>query len=331
MAIDSFIRQRQESWDELDGIVEDVYRRGAKRVAPHHLERMIHLYRQVSSDLAHLRTMQADQALVTRLNRLVTRAHGQIYRAAPRRTLSLLRFFLVRYPRIFRETGRMTLASFLLCAIVYAMAYQIVQTQPQVVADILGGMADEFTGPKTAADIRERFFSVDRAGAAPVVASAITANNIRVALLAFGLGVTLGIGTVYVLIVNSAMLGGIAGAFARSGIESELWITVLPHGALELSAIVVAGGAGLTIGWAMWHPGQRTRRLALREEAVKAVQLAVGLVPAFCVAGFIEGFITTREAMPDAVKLTLGITVAAAFWLYLFFGGWGGEGEKRPA
>ena len=87
------------------------------------------------------------------------------------------------------------------------------------------------------------------------------------------LGITFGVGTVYMMIFNGAMVGGIAGAFAKSGIGWQFWMVILPHGALELSAVVIAGGAGLMMGYGLWCPGQRTRRRALREEVVRAMQL----------------------------------------------------------
>ena len=117
------------------------------------------------------------------------------------------------------------------------------------------------------------------------------------------------------------MLGGIAGAFAKSGIGWQFWMVILPHGALELSAVVVAGGAGLLLGYSLWCPGQRTRRRALREEAVRAMQLAVGLVPAFAVAGIFEGFVTPSDAIPEPLKVGLGVAAAAVFWLYLLLAG----------
>ena len=81
-------------------------------------------------------------------------------------------------------------------------------------------------------------------------------------------GVTFGVGTVYVLVVNGAMLGGYSGSFGESGLGRELWLTILPHGALELSAIIVAGAAGLLIGFGLWCPGRRTR---LRTRALVAL------------------------------------------------------------
>ncbi len=123
------------------------------------------------------------------------------------------------------------------------------------------------------------------------------------------------------MVLNGAMLGGIAGAFAKSGIHGQLWAVILPHGALELSAVVVAGAAGLLLGYGLWCPGQRTRRRALREEGLRAMQLAVGLVPAFAVAGLFEGLVTPSDAIPEALKVILGIATATVFWLYLFLGG----------
>jgi len=192
-----------------------------------------------------------------------------------------------------------------------------VQSSPQVVADILGGADAEFYGPKSVADIRERFGHEGD----PLLSSFVITNNIRVALAAFALGITFAVGTVYMMVVNGAMLGGIAGAFAKSGIAGQFWMVILPHGALELSAVVVAGGAGLVMGYALWCPGQRTRRKALREEAVRAMQLAVGLIPAFAVAGLFEGLVTPSDAIPESLKVILGAAAAAVFWLYLLLAG----------
>jgi uncharacterized membrane protein SpoIIM required for sporulation len=280
----------------------------------------------VSADLARLRAQEADPALVREINRLVTRAHGQIYRGAARgRRLGLIQFFLVGYPRLFRETWKFTLASFAICALSAAMAFTTVQSSPEIVADVMGGADQEFYGEKAPADIRERFGH----GANPLLSSFVTVNNIRVALAAFALGITFGVGTLYVLLVNGTMLGAYTGAYAKSGVAGAFWMTILPHGALELSAIVIAGGAGLLVGYALWCPGQRTRRRALREEAVRAVRLAAGLVPAFIVAGAYEGLLTPSDAIAQKWKVALGVATTIVFWLYLFLGGHQREQEEH--
>jgi uncharacterized membrane protein SpoIIM required for sporulation len=317
MNLDVWLGDRRPAWQRLEAIVDGLYRRGPRRTGPAELRELTELYPAVCADLARLRASGADPALVGGINRLVTRAHGQIYRGGPKRSWRPSDFFLVHYPRLFRQTWKFTLASFLLSAVSAMMAFSTVQKSPEVVADILGRGESEFYGPKSVADIRERFGHQGN----PMLSSFVITNNIRVALAAFALGITFGAGTVYMLVVNGAMLGGIAGAFAKSGIQGQMWMVILPHGALELSAVVVAGGAGLLMGYALWCPGQRTRRRALREEGVRAMQLAAGLVPAFIVAGLFEGLVTPSDAIPDSLKVALGIATAVVFWLYLFLGG----------
>lgn len=318
MSLDQFIRDRRPEWEKLESIVALSDRRGVRRLQPEAAHTLVHLYRDVSADLARLRALDASPELVSQINRLVARAHGQIYRSAGRKSHSIAEFFLVHYPRLFRETWRFTFASFLISCLFAGIAYRMVQTHPDLVADIMGPqMAQEFRGEKTADDIKTRF----RVPPHAILSSLVTGNNIVVALKAFALGITFGIGTVYVLMFNGMMVGGIAGAYARSGVARDLWMTLLPHGALELSAIVVAGGAGLMLGYSLWCPGQRTRRRALREDAMKAGQLVIGLIPAFMVAGFIEGFITPNDSLPDVFKVILGVLIAVVFWLFLCLGG----------
>src|SRR5262245_1392847 len=113
MSLETLIESRRPVWDRLDRIVSDVYRRGVRRVSNADVHLMIYLYREVSGDLARLRVLQADPQLIARVNRLVARAHGQIYRGTERRSFSVAGFFLKRYPQLVRETWRFTFASFL--------------------------------------------------------------------------------------------------------------------------------------------------------------------------------------------------------------------------
>jgi len=318
MSLESFVEERQPDWEELSATLEAALKKGPSRLPEERVVRAVHLYRAVCADLARLRMLDADSALASKLNRLLARTHSLLYREMPRSSLSVSEFFLVRVPSLFREYWRYTLASFVCSALFFGMAFGSVQKHPEVVSDIMGCCwGDEFSGEKESGDIRDRF----RVLPSPVLSSHVTTNNVKVALTAFALGITFGVGTVYMLVVNGTMLGGMAGAFAQSGTSYDFWMTILPHGALELSAIVIAGGTGLMMGYALWCPGGRTRRLALREEAEKAVQLAVGLIPAFVIAGTIEGFVTPLSGLSDSVKVGLGVFAAVVFWSYLLVGG----------
>jgi uncharacterized membrane protein SpoIIM required for sporulation len=321
------LTERRPAWKRLGELLNTIQRKGPRRCETAQVQELIRLYRETAADLARLRTLRADPQEVAHVNRLVAASHGLIYRGdRRRRSGGLLRFFAREYPRLVRQTWAYSLTSFLIGAAFAGMAFVTVQHSPEVVSDIMGGGDAEFLERHSADDIRQRFQVLP----SHMLSGFVTTNNIRVAILAFALGITYGLGTVYVLAVNGVMLGGFAGAYARSGVGGDFWLTVLPHGALELSAIVLAGGSGLLLGHALWRPGDRTRRLALRETAAVSVQLAVGLIPAFIVAGLIEGFVTPSREMSQELKLGLGILAAAVFWTYVLLAGRGPAAHEAP-
>ena len=136
MSLDVWLRERRPVWQRLEAIVDGLYGRGPRRIPPQDLREMTELYQAACADLARLRGESGDPAIVGPLNRLVTRAHGQIYRGGPRRSWRVGDFFFVQYPRLVRREWRFILASFLLSALSAVMAFATVQKSPEVVADI---------------------------------------------------------------------------------------------------------------------------------------------------------------------------------------------------
>jgi uncharacterized membrane protein SpoIIM required for sporulation len=149
------------------------------------------------------------------------------------------------------------------------------------------------------------------------LSSIILANNVQVALLAFALGIGFGIPTLYMLVRNAELLGALAGAYHAGGEPWVFWSLVLPHGFLELTAICIAGGAGLRIGWSLIDPGDRPRGVALVEESRDSVLVVAGVVPAFVLAALIEGFVTGRTGAPW-VEVAIGAVIAVAYVAFLF-------------
>lgn len=326
MTPDQVIAARRAAWQRLDELITRAQRGGPRRLSDQEVTELLRLYREASSDLARLRTMGADANQLRQVNMTVTRAHGQLYGRRARKPLRLGRFFLQGYPRLWRANWRCMMASLLITVVFAVMGYLSVQSNPSLVADLLGGAEGALRGEKTGADFRARFESTP----APILSSVVTTNNIRVSFLAYALGMTFGVGTVYVLMINGAMVGGFAGAYAQDGAGWEFWQTVLVHGALELTAIIIAAGAGLMMGYALWCPGRQTRLAALRDAARDAAKIVLGLVPAFVVAGLLEGFVTPAEGIPAGVKLTLGVAVMLVYWGYLGLAGRGSAEEAAP-
>ncbi len=155
-------------------------------------------------------------------------------------------------------------------------------------------------------------------GVAPASLSTfIFINNVRVALLSFVAGLALGVGSIYFVAQNGLLLGTLAGAYQAAGKAGIFWPLILPHGLLELTAICIASGAGLRMGWSLIEPGDRTRGQSLVAEARDAVFVMVGVVPAFGVAALIEGFITP-SGINHVLSITLGVVVVAAYVVVLF-------------
>lgn len=306
MDLDSYIASHRAEWNALDGAVSRSYQ-GAH--AGTDISEMIRLYLRVSSHLAEVQSRYHDPDLVDYLNGLVARAHAAIYGTEARSLRGALGFFGARYREALRRTvPHILVVATLLFGIGLAVGVWVATSQEARVGLL----------PPAAREALERADgSVAIDIGSPEMSAYIFQNNVQVAFLAFALGITLGIGTLFVIVQNAALLGVLAGAAQAAGKADVFWALVLPHGFLELLAICIAGGAGLRIGWSIVDPGDRLRATALAEEARDAVLVVIGVIPAFLIAALIEGFVTGRTGMP-ILEIALGAAVAAAYVVFLF-------------
>jgi len=143
----------------------------------------------------------------------------------------------------------------------------------------------------------------------------ITLNNVLVAFYTFLLGLLTSIGTGISLFQNSVMLGCFETFFAQHGLLGESLLAVMLHGTMEMSAIMVAGAAGLAMGNGWLFPGTYSRLVSFRRGAKRGLKIVVGTIPMFIIAGFIEGFVTRHTTIPDAVRLSV-ILLSAAFVVF---------------
>ncbi len=155
---------------------------------------------------------------------------------------------------------------------------------------------------------------------APVTSTLLFTSNISVALIAFAGGLSFGLITFWVLFQNGFMLGVVCKLCADYGLLGSLFEFIASHGVLEISAIIVAGGAGFVVANALLNPGSHSRADALAQQGRSAVRLAVVCVPALVTSGCIEAFISPSH-IPVWIKVVLGLTLGGLFWLYLLFTG----------
>jgi uncharacterized membrane protein SpoIIM required for sporulation len=308
MDLDSYIQAHRPEWSRLEQATAGGSRALGGRPGDEVAE-TVRLYLRASSHLAEVQTRYHDPALERYLNGLVGGAHGAIYGAGPASARTFVRFFGTRYREVIRRTLPFIAVVAALLTIVLLATDLWVAGSREAQAGLLPPAAREA--------IRET-----GAGASPsdmgsgALSAVIFQNNVQVSFLAFALGITFGIGTIWVITSNAIFIGLLAGAYQAAGGGWTFWALVLPHGFLELLAICIAGGAGLRIGWALVEPGDRARVTALGEEARDAVLVILGVIPAFAVAALIEGFVTGRTGAP-IVEVAIGAVVAAAYLVFL--------------
>jgi uncharacterized membrane protein SpoIIM required for sporulation len=315
---------QKDNWQALNALVE----RGQQQIdslSPENVQRLGQLYRQATSDLAMAQRDFPRHQVTAYLNQLVGRAHAVVYRDEPLQTNRLIDFTLRGFPRVFRKTLPFTLAAALLFFIPALLTGVSIFLAPQLARWLL---PVEIQSLIPTIEQRELWVDIP-VNERPYASSFIMQNNIRVSFLAFASGMTAGLMTVWVLILNGLILGGLLGLTAHHGVGWELANFVVGHGVLELSVIFMAGGSGLMLGWAILRPGLMRRRDALVAAAQDAVKLLLGAVPMLVVAGMIEGFISPAENIPPLFKWGVGILSGILFYLYLFLAG--RETKKRPS
>jgi uncharacterized membrane protein SpoIIM required for sporulation len=312
MSIDRFVEDRRTRWARLASLLREARGRVERLRADEVLE-LGHLYRATTGDLAIARRDFARDIATERLNDLVAAAHALVYSEAPTSGRRLRTFVMRELPATVRANLPFTLVAFLLTLGPAVLTYVVGLLMPEVAANALE--------PATRDHLAQRqLWTNIPEGFRPIVGPLIIVNNVRVAVIAFAGGLTGGILTAYVLIGNGAMLGTLFAVVQSYGLAGGLLSFISGHGVLELSAVVLSGGAGLRLAWAILRPGEHSRRDALRLAGAQAVRVMLLVVPVLGVAGLIEAFVSPSDAPSDA-KAAVGIVTGVLLWGYIVFAG----------
>jgi uncharacterized membrane protein SpoIIM required for sporulation len=303
-----WIEKRRAHWTRLEALLA-LGQRGVSRLTHDELRELALLYRQTAADLSTARGHRADAQLARHLNQLLGRAHNLIYSGQAPRPRGLVAFYTRTFPQTFRATWRYSFAATVLFLIGAIVGGGVSLADPGFQRFILGGpMMDTIE--------RREMWTQSIVTIKPLASSAILTNNLSVAFAAFAMGVTAGLGTAWMMVLNGLLIGVVGTACFRAGLSLSLWSFVAPHGSLELPAIFIAGGAGLILGRGLLDPGMLPRREALAESGGRAVRLLLCVIPLLIVAGAIEGFISP-VALPPAPKFIIGAAMLVLLILYL--------------
>jgi uncharacterized membrane protein SpoIIM required for sporulation len=300
--IDAFVARHSDEWRRLEELV------GRRRLTGSESDELVALYQRVATHLSLVRTRSPDPALVGRLSSLVARGRSAVTGGSTPAWSGVRRFFAVTFPvSVYRAwpwwcgvaTGFSLIAFSLMAWIAGRPDLWSRMASPEEIKQLVDSDFADYYSEHPAQSF----------------AFQVWTNNAVVAAATLVLGITL-VGSLWVLLQNAVNVGVIGGLMIGSGRSAQFFGLVSPHGILELTAVFVAAGAGLRLGWAWVDPGPLPRGRALAAAGREAMTVAIGLVVVLLVTGVIEAFVTPSP-LPTWARVGVGVLAEATFLGYV--------------
>jgi uncharacterized membrane protein SpoIIM required for sporulation len=306
--LDVYVAAHRREWERLEVLLARARR--PRRLTGPEVDELVGLYRRTATHLSVVQSAGRDPALVGRLSSLVARARGVV--AGGRQPLwrDAAQFLREDFPAVCYRTRWWWLgaaAGFLIVAFSYGTwiagspEAQLAIAPPEAVKNLVQHDFEDYYSSAPARDFTSRVFT----------------NNALVAAMSILFGVLLGLPVIYVLFKNALNVGVAGGLLSANGRTGQFFGLILPHGMLELTAVFVACGLGLRLGWTVVDPGLRTRAQALAEEGRAVVMASLGLCLVLLVSGIIEGYVTP-SGLPTWARIGIGVIAEVAFLIWVF-------------
>lgn len=278
-------------------------------------------YRRLCQQLALARRRGYSPQLVERLQQLMQRGHNLLYRAPPPRWQRAVEFLFAGFPQLVRGQAAAMWVACALFVVPLVGVFVLLQYRPELVHLLLD--------PPQIAQMEKMYAPTAEhlgrdSGTDWAMFGHYIMNNISIGLRTFASGLLAGVGTVLVLLFNGLTIGAVAGHLQQVGYGDAFWRFVVGHAPFELTAIVIAGGAGLQLGLRLIAPGRRRRIDALVEGGVIGARLCLGVAFMLLVAAFIEAFWSSIAWVPAWGKFTVSGVLWALVFAWLWRGGHGG-------
>jgi len=283
----AFVKQNKEKWIAFEKAIHENLKISPDQLADYY----IHL----TNDLSYAQTYYPDSKTLLYLNSLASQAHQKIYSNKKENKNRIVEFWKTEFPLFFVQHQKTLVYTFLIFLTACGIGTISALNDASFLRLILGD-----------AYVNETLNNIENGDPTAIYKSGsmvgsflgITVNNIRVAFLAYALGVITSIGTAYVLFSNGIMLGAFMTFFYTKGVLFEASKSVWLHGTIEISVIIIAGCAGMVMGNSILFPKTYSRRVSFMKGAKDGLKIVVSTIPFFIIAGFIEGFITRYSNMP---------------------------------
>ncbi|HXN33689.1 MAG TPA: stage II sporulation protein M [Polyangiaceae bacterium] len=317
----AFVERRQRDWNTLDSTLRLAQERGVQKLSREQISSLSPLYCDVCADLARAQSACHSAPLLDYLQGLTAAAHAVLYDRHLRAIASgsrgsPLRHALEAFPRAIRRHKLAMIIAFFLFFV-----------------PLFGGLFATLTNASFAAHVvseaqlrpmveayKHGFSSGRATGLDAQMAGFYINNNIGIALRCFATGLAFGLGSAFYLVENGLATGAMIGYVVAQGAGDNILTFVVGHSSLELGAIVLAGGAGLVIGWSIVAPGDRTRLASLQRAARSVIVVVFGAATMLALAAAIEGFWSASN-MPSMVKRVVGCVVFVIVAAYIALAG----------
>jgi len=302
-----FLRNNTDKWKRFEALLRD-----RETVKP---DALADGFVEVTDDLAYAKTFYPGSKTTQYLNGLAAEVHQALYRNKKEDRSRFFRFWKKELPLEIRRSHRAILLSLVIFALAVGIGILSAANDRGFVRLILG---DSYVNMTLAHIEQGDPMAVYKQMNQFDMFVSIALNNIWVAFLAFSMGVFCSFGSVFVLFKNGVMLGAFHYLFYQQHLLWRSLLVVYIHGSLEISVIVIAGGAGMVMGNSLLFPGSYPRKTAFIRGAKRGLKIVIGLVPIFIVAGFLEGFVTRYAEMP--IVLSLSIILGSLSFILWYFG-----------
>ncbi|WP_433223090.1 stage II sporulation protein M [Microtetraspora malaysiensis] len=304
MDIDAFVAAHRPAWDRLEDLV-----RRRRQLAGAEVDELVELYQRVATHLSVVRSASTDAVLVGRLSSLVARARSAVTGAHTPAWREAVRFFTVSFPVVAYRARRWWLGATLASLVVaYVMGAWVVGN-PDVQAAV--GTPEEIRQL-----VEHDFADYYSENPAASFAGQVWINNAWVSAQVIISAVLLGLPIPYILWQNAANVGLTGGLMTAHDKADVFWGLILPHGLLELTAVFLAAGVGLRLGWTVIDPGPRRRGEALAEQGRAVMSVALGLVVVLFISGLIEAGVTP-SGLPTWARIGIGVLAEVLFLAYV--------------
>ncbi|MFE9422350.1 stage II sporulation protein M [Kitasatospora sp. NPDC006697] len=304
MDLDVFVAAHQAQWARLETLSK------RRRLSGEEADELVLLYQRTTGHLARIQATAPDPALVARLTGLVARGRNAVTGSRSAGWRDAVRYFTVSFPAALYRSRRWWIPIAVLSLLASALIAWWVSTHPEV--------RDSIASPEQLREMTRpggeyQTYYTDRPASS--FAAQVWTNNAEIAAMCLVFGVFLGLPVLWVLAQNVLNLGVGIGLMSSAGRLDLFLGLLLPHGLLELTAVFVAAGLGLRLGWTVIDPGPRTRSVALAEEGRAVIGMAIGLAAVLLVSGCLEAFVTP-SGLPTWARIGIGALAELLFLLY---------------